>query len=118
MSDIDDDEIEEEEEGSELSDVPPYGSASSAAVSFCGPGIDQLRLTVDSDDAAAAAADADADADALSPSSSSSSSSLPLTTTSMQYQEVGDAAVWSLSSAKMGNGVQQLRDNDPATFWQ
>ena len=32
--------------------------------------------------------------------------------------EIGDQAVWILSSAKLGNGVDQLRDNDTATFWQ
>eukprot|EP00301_Raphidiophrys_heterophryoidea_P022117 c6353_g1_i1.p1 GENE.c6353_g1_i1~~c6353_g1_i1.p1 ORF type:complete len:199 (+),score=38.27 c6353_g1_i1:95-691(+) len=32
--------------------------------------------------------------------------------------EIGCRAVWSLSSAKPGNGVTQLRDNDNATFWQ
>lgn len=33
-------------------------------------------------------------------------------------QEIGDEAVWVLSSAKPGNGVEQLRDNNPETFWQ
>lgn len=32
--------------------------------------------------------------------------------------EIGRQAVWSLSSAKNGNGVQQLRDNNVDTFWQ
>ena len=32
--------------------------------------------------------------------------------------EVGDAAVWHVSSAKHGNGVVQLRDRDDKTFWQ
>ena len=32
--------------------------------------------------------------------------------------EIGKHAVWSLSSAKAGNGVQQLRDNNLNTFWQ
>jgi anaphase-promoting complex subunit 10 len=32
--------------------------------------------------------------------------------------EIGEQAVWILSSAKLGNGVDQLRDNDTATFWQ
>ena len=33
-------------------------------------------------------------------------------------REIGDQAVWSLSSAKSGNGVDQLRDGQVATFWQ
>jgi anaphase-promoting complex subunit 10 len=32
--------------------------------------------------------------------------------------EVGDTAVWQVSSAKHGNGVAQLRDRDDKTFWQ
>ena len=34
-----------------------------------------------------------------------------------QRREVGDLAVWTLSSAKHGNGVQQLRDDQVSTFW-
>jgi len=33
-------------------------------------------------------------------------------------REIGDEAVWTLSTAKPGNGVQQLRDCDYDTFWQ
>ncbi len=33
-------------------------------------------------------------------------------------REIGDEAVWVLSSAKQGNGVHQLRDNNLETFWQ
>jgi hypothetical protein len=32
--------------------------------------------------------------------------------------EIGKHAVWSLSTAKTGSGVQQLRDNNLDTFWQ
>ena len=32
--------------------------------------------------------------------------------------EIGDEAVWILSSAKAGNGIEQLRDCDNNTFWQ
>ena len=32
-------------------------------------------------------------------------------------REIGDLAIWSLSSAKHGNGVEQLRDNQVTTFW-
>jgi hypothetical protein len=32
-------------------------------------------------------------------------------------REIGDLAVWTLSSAKQGNGVDQLRDNNVNTFW-
>mmetsp|Transcript_8707 Transcript_8707/g.11460 ORF Transcript_8707/g.11460 Transcript_8707/m.11460 type:complete len:81 (-) Transcript_8707:341-583(-) len=35
-----------------------------------------------------------------------------------QRREIGDLAVWTLSSAKPGNGVEQLRDNSINTFWQ
>jgi hypothetical protein len=33
-------------------------------------------------------------------------------------QEIGSQAVWSLSSAKPGFGVDQIRDNNLETFWQ
>ena len=35
-----------------------------------------------------------------------------------KFLEVGDDAVWSVTSAKHGSGVAQLRDNDSNTFWQ
>jgi len=40
------------------------------------------------------------------------------TKTQSEKQEIGDWAVWSLSSAKPGFGVQQLRDDDFNTYWQ
>jgi len=33
-------------------------------------------------------------------------------------REIGDQAVWTLSTAKPGNGVEQLRDNNLDTYWQ
>lgn len=33
-------------------------------------------------------------------------------------REIGDEAVWHLSTAKPGNGVVQLRDDNNDTFWQ
>eukprot|EP00752_Nemacystus_decipiens_P012872 g11396.t1 len=33
-------------------------------------------------------------------------------------REIGREAVWSLSSAKPGNGVDQLRDDSTSTYWQ
>ncbi|ETV76659.1 hypothetical protein H257_09146 [Aphanomyces astaci] len=36
----------------------------------------------------------------------------------MEKREIGDEAVWTLSSAKQGNGVQQLRDDNLDTYWQ
>ncbi len=33
-------------------------------------------------------------------------------------REIGDEAVWTLSSAKPGNGIEQLRDGNTETFWQ
>jgi anaphase-promoting complex subunit 10 len=42
----------------------------------------------------------------------------PLTKRSPDLREVGDQAVWSLSTAKPGNGVEQLRDSSTDTYWQ
>jgi len=33
-------------------------------------------------------------------------------------EEIGNNAVWTISSAKPGFGVQQLRDSRTDTFWQ
>ena len=33
-------------------------------------------------------------------------------------RELGADAVFSISSAKLGNGVEQLRDNNLETYWQ
>lgn len=33
-------------------------------------------------------------------------------------REVGEEAVWTLSTAKPGNGVDQLRDGTVESFWQ
>jgi len=33
-------------------------------------------------------------------------------------REIGYEAVWTLSTAKPGNGVEQLRDDNTDTFWQ
>eukprot|EP00928_Gymnodinium_smaydae_P054740 TRINITY_DN38473_c0_g1_i1.p1 TRINITY_DN38473_c0_g1~~TRINITY_DN38473_c0_g1_i1.p1 ORF type:complete len:193 (-),score=37.07 TRINITY_DN38473_c0_g1_i1:25-603(-) len=35
-----------------------------------------------------------------------------------ELREIGEEAAWSLSSAKPGNGVEQLRDGSTETFWQ
>ncbi len=35
-----------------------------------------------------------------------------------QLREIGDLAVWSLSTAKPGNGVEQIRDGSCDTYWQ
>jgi len=40
------------------------------------------------------------------------------TKTQSEKQEIGDWAVWSLSSAKTGFGIRQLRDDDFSTYWQ
>lgn len=37
---------------------------------------------------------------------------------SKPQQEVGKSAIWSLSSAKPGNGVERLRDGRFDTYWQ
>jgi len=33
-------------------------------------------------------------------------------------REIGGDAVWTLSTAKPGNGVEQIRDNNTETYWQ
>lgn len=48
-------------------------------------------------------------------------SNLPLTddpTISSTVREIGKTACWSLSTAKPGNGVDQLRDESNETYWQ
>ena len=35
-----------------------------------------------------------------------------------KFREIGDQAVWSLSSCKPGFGVEQLRDGNLETYWQ
>ena len=35
-----------------------------------------------------------------------------------EEREIGAMAVWSLSTAKPGNGVEQLRDDNVETYWQ
>jgi hypothetical protein len=37
---------------------------------------------------------------------------------SSEEREIGAMAVWSLSTAKPGNGVEQLRDDNIETYWQ
>lgn len=34
------------------------------------------------------------------------------------FKEIGDMALWTLNSAKQGNGIFQLRDSNSETFWQ
>jgi anaphase-promoting complex subunit 10 len=41
-----------------------------------------------------------------------------LASAALSHREVGDMAVWTLSSAKPGSGVDQLRDDNLTTFWQ
>lgn len=41
----------------------------------------------------------------------------PLTTNS-QRRELNELGVWTLSSARLGSGVEQLLDGNPNTFWQ
>jgi anaphase-promoting complex subunit 10 len=35
-----------------------------------------------------------------------------------EKRDIGDEGYWSLSSSKVGNGIEQLRDNNLSTFWQ
>ena len=37
---------------------------------------------------------------------------------SVEEREIGQMGVWSLSTAKPGNGVEQLRDDNIETYWQ
>lgn len=37
---------------------------------------------------------------------------------SRTYREIGKDAVWSVSTAKAGNGVDQIRDDNLDTYWQ
>ncbi|CCI45658.1 hypothetical protein ABG067_005123 [Albugo candida] len=46
------------------------------------------------------------------------SDSEPLEFECAQGREIGNEAFWSLSSAKPGNGIDQLRDDKIDTFWQ
>ena len=32
--------------------------------------------------------------------------------------DIGNEAIWTLSSAKIGNGIEQLRDGNITSFWQ
>ena len=49
---------------------------------------------------------------------SSSSASADTKPAKREEREVGHMAVWSLSTAKPGNGVEQLRDDNTDTYWQ
>jgi anaphase-promoting complex subunit 10 len=33
-------------------------------------------------------------------------------------KDIGEYGIWNLSSAKQGNGIEQLRDDNLNTFWQ
>jgi anaphase-promoting complex subunit 10 len=35
-----------------------------------------------------------------------------------QHKDISDLAVWTISTAKPGNGVEQLRDDNLETYWQ
>lgn len=83
------------------------GTASSSRVTISGTGIDSLYDTR-----------AESDAAASSSSASAAVSSAPSGLVSPSLRELGVNGVWSVSSAKLGNGVDQLRDDDIATFWQ
>ncbi len=37
---------------------------------------------------------------------------------SVDTREIGDLAVWTVTSAKPGNGVELLRDGREDTYWQ
>ena len=59
---------------------------------------------------------------ASSPVDDGNSSDADLSTSkfgnSKERREIGHLAVWSLSTAKPGNGVAQLRDDNTDTYWQ
>jgi len=95
----------------------PFGSATSANVVFSGPAIESMYAALSS------GADGDGDGTASSSAAAAAGvdsglSGLSASSLSPSLRELGDDAVWSLSSAKQGNGVEQLRDDDTNTFWQ
>jgi hypothetical protein len=47
-----------------------------------------------------------------------SQTSILMESKSSEEREIGAMAVWSLSTAKPGNGVEQLRDDNIETYWQ
>ena len=49
------------------------------------------------------------------PSSSSASASA---SSSPPLRSIGGLGVWTLTTAKPGNGIHQLQDNSPDTYWQ
>jgi anaphase-promoting complex subunit 10 len=55
---------------------------------------------------------------AAAASSGSSASAAAAYEALADKREIGNEAVWTLSTAKPGNGVEQLRDGNVDTFWQ
>ena len=98
----------------------PFGSATSANVVFSGPTIESMYAALSSgaDGDGDGAASSSAAAAAAAAGVDSGLSGLSASSLSPSLRELGDDAVWSLSSAKQGNGVEQLRDDDTNTFWQ
>jgi len=43
---------------------------------------------------------------------------LNFTSNYKELREIGSMAIWSLSSWKLGNGVDKLRDDNFLTYWQ
>eukprot|EP00397_Hematodinium_sp_SG-2012_P063285 GEMP01087109.1.p1 GENE.GEMP01087109.1~~GEMP01087109.1.p1 ORF type:complete len:118 (+),score=7.51 GEMP01087109.1:57-410(+) len=42
----------------------------------------------------------------------------PTPTEDPDLREIGDEAIWTLSTAKPGSGIDKLLDNNVETFWQ
>ena len=84
--------------------VRSYGEAITGAARGATSGIVQISKTLDDD-----AWDAADTADAMLSSASDVKEA---------RREIGHLAVWSVASAKPGNGVELLRDDDLGTFWQ
>jgi len=55
-------------------------------------------------------------AEATTSTSTTTTTTAP--TSTKELREIGHEAVWSLSTAKPGNGVEQIRDDNIDTYWQ
>jgi len=58
------------------------------------------------------------DAASTAEASTSTSTTTAALISTKELREIGHEAVWSLSTAKPGNGVEQIRDDNMDTYWQ
>jgi anaphase-promoting complex subunit 10 len=92
----------------------PYGSATSTNVSFTGLDTRSLHAYLR---IGGASNSFEEESDSIHTGSlmDSSHRHVPIPSS---LRELGDEAVWSLTSAKQGNGVECMRDDDSSSFWQ